>query len=99
MSQQNRVGTHKTVIFTDESGITRVVYHSTPVVSWGKDWVELNTGGYRSATTKTRMNQASNQYGLGYRVWQKHWTWYVDKPDNSTEVFDSKSIRFSRNNN
>jgi hypothetical protein len=24
------------------------------------------------------MNQASNQFGLGFRVYQKEWVWYVE---------------------
>jgi hypothetical protein len=32
------------------------------------------------------MNQASNQFGLGYQVYQKDWQWYVD--------FDGQTIDF-----
>jgi hypothetical protein len=50
---------------------TQVWYHSTCVVEFDKDVIKLCTGGWRTATTKTRMNQASNQFGLGYSVYQK----------------------------
>ena len=30
------------------------------------------------ATTKKKMNQASNQFNLGYEVFQKDWYWFID---------------------
>jgi len=78
MAQTNKVGAHKTRIYTDDAGYTCVLYHSTNVVKYNNDYIILNTGGYYSNTTKLRMNQASNQFGLGYKVYQKNYEWYVD---------------------
>lgn len=77
MSQQQKVGTHRTTVATDASGVTRVTYHSTVVVEFDHKTIILRTCGYRTATTKTRMNQASNQFSLGYSVFQKNYEWYV----------------------
>ena len=77
MGQQQRVGTHKTSIVQLE-GMTSVVYHSTAVVQFNSDKIILNSGGWDTATTKSRMNQASNQYGLGYEVYQVNFSWYVN---------------------
>lgn len=52
-----------------------LVYHNTPVVTYHKDnSIKLNSGGYRSLTTKARMNSA-----LGNRayVFQKNHKWYL----------------------
>lgn len=54
-----------------------MVYHSTEVVRATATIVTLDSGGYRTHTTKTRMNQAANQYGLGYQVFQKDFEWFV----------------------
>ena len=54
-----------------------MVYHSTEVVLATKEKIVLNTGGWTTATTKARMNQASNQFGLGYKVYQKDLAWFV----------------------
>jgi len=78
MARQDRIGNHKTTVSTDTNGLTEVVYHSTPVVSFDSKKIILNTGGYTTATTRTRMNQASNQFALGFRVYQKDWDFYVD---------------------
>jgi hypothetical protein len=77
MSQQHRVGTHKTNIVILQ-GMTSVVYHSTAVVQFNNDKIVLNSGGWETRTTKTRMNQASSQYNLGFEVYQVNYTWYVD---------------------
>ena len=60
-----------------EDGWTHVRYHLTDVVSFKRDFVILRTGGWFTATTKLRMNQAANQFGLGYHVYQKQFAWFV----------------------
>ena len=77
MGQQQRVGTHRTSTVTLQ-GLTSIVYHSTAVVQFDNDKIILNSGGWDTRTTKTRMNQASNQYGLGFEVYQVNYSWYVD---------------------
>lgn len=54
-----------------------VVYHSTEVVKVFPSKIILNTGGWRTATTRTRMNQTSSQFGLGFQVFQKAGEWFV----------------------
>ena len=40
--------------------------------------ITLNSGGYRTATTKRRMNEVSEEYDLGFKVYQKNVDWYID---------------------
>lgn len=77
MSQQYRIGTHKTSVYKDDEGFTRVKYHQTDVVKFNDKVIELNTGGWFTVTTKLRLNQASAQFGLGYSVYQKKGEWFV----------------------
>lgn len=89
MSRINEVGRVATSIVT-ENGITSVYYHGTPVVRFGGGKpVTLNTGGYFTVTTKRRMNQAANQYGLGFSVYQRSRQWYVDH--------NGRTLRFDGN--
>ena len=78
MANQMQVGKHRTTIKTNADGEIIVQYWSTEVVKFTRDLIVLNTGGYETATTKTRMNQASNQFGLGYTVYQKAYRWFVN---------------------
>lgn len=59
MSGQDKIGSHKTKVFTDDEGYTNVVYHETAVVKFNAEKIILNSGGWRTNTTKLRMNQAS----------------------------------------
>lgn len=76
MAQQHRVSGVATKIRQDGS-YTVVSYHSTDVVKFNSDKIILDSGGWLTNTTKTRMNQTSNQYGLGYNVYQKNHNWFV----------------------
>ena len=81
MAQTQTIGTHKTQvnITNDFNGSSlEVYYHNTRVVFYCNGFITLNTGGWSTATTKLRMNQASNQYNLGYRVFQKDFNWFVE---------------------
>jgi len=77
MANLHKLGTHKTMVYPSNDFIN-VKYHNTDVVSFNDNEFILRTGGWFTKTTKDRMNQASNQYGLGYRVFQKNFAWYVD---------------------
>ena len=75
MAQQSRVGTVATTVTQNP---LRVTYHQTIVVALTPKGVRLDSGGWRTSTTKTRMNQASREYGLGFSVFQKDHDWFVE---------------------
>ena len=85
------IGTHKTTISTDDN-ITSIKYHNTDVVKFGPNWIVLNSGGYRSATTKRKMNQTSQVYDLGYKVYQKDYDWFVNYKGNIIEYNNNRLI-------
>lgn len=76
MASMQKVGRTATTIRTD-AGVTRVRYHQTDVVQFTADVITLDSGGWRTATTKARMNQASHQFNLGFRVYQERGVWWV----------------------
>jgi len=97
MSRKDEIGKHATTVVTRD-GITTVAYHNTPVVAWvqAEDMVILDTGGYRTYTTKARMNQTAAMFGLPYHVRQRDGEWFVTVTyaDGSTEVllFEGEQI-------
>ncbi len=76
MAQQHRLGKGNTNV-RGEGNTMIVRFHNTDVVKFTPKTITLNTGGYETATTKTRMNQTSNQFGLGYTVTQKDFSSFV----------------------
>jgi hypothetical protein len=81
MAQTHRIGAHKTTVSHNEYHIY-VTYHTTTIVDVNRSadmqTVTLRSGGWLTPTTKLRMNQASNELGLGYHVFQKDHVWYVE---------------------
>jgi hypothetical protein len=50
--------------------------HATDVITWTPDGkIILNSGGYRTHTTKDRMN---GFLPAGIRVYQKNFNWYIN---------------------
>ena len=76
MTQLNHVTKNNTVVFNDGQH-TIVKYHQTNVVKFNHNEIILNSNGWHTYTTKVRMNQTSNQYNLGYQVFQKDYEWFV----------------------
>jgi len=60
-----------------EDGMTKIYYHETPVVSFNADKIVLDSGGWRTVTTKRRMNEVSREFGLDFDVSQRDFRWFV----------------------
>lgn len=100
MSQTKRVSGVATKILhlrSEIDGVSRdgigVQYHQTVVAAKYGNIVRLNSGGWRTATTKLRMNQFANQYGLAYGVYQKDYNWYVSTKDGDVEFYDGMEVQ------
>lgn len=97
MGQVHTVSRNNTTV-TQRGESLVVTLHSTDVVVVDTDTITLNTNGWKSATTKARMNQASNQYGLGFAVYQDKGEWFV-RFRNTTRShipFVGNSVTFNR---
>lgn len=66
-----------TIINNNRDGI-EVIYHSTKVLTVKNGIVTLNSGGYRTATTKRRMNQGAAKFNLDFVVYQDKFDWFVN---------------------
>lgn len=80
----------------DGNNIT-VTFYGTQIVSVSPYTVWLNTGGYFTATTKRHMNHASDEFGLGYSVYQVKGEWYV-KHGSGVIPFDGNICILNRGN-
>lgn len=94
MGQMQTIGRHKTTVHT-ECGTTTVRYVDTDVVTFDAGLIMLQTGGYRTATTKARMNQTANQFGLGFTVYQRDFGWFV-KTSAGTVPFEEDTLTLDR---
>lgn len=97
MPRMNKIGTHATSV-RKQGDVTTVTYQGTDVVTVTPTQIILNTGGWYSATTKTRMNQAARQLDLPYTVYQKNRDWFVVQNGNwdNPIPFDSITLTLER---
>lgn len=68
MPRLNKISSHNTTVAPRPDGSVVVTLHRTEIVKVFPDRVELDTGGWLTTTTMTRMNQACNELNLGFSV-------------------------------
>jgi hypothetical protein len=62
-------------------GVSFVYLHSNLIAMVGDTWLELFDGGYKSATTKSRLNAILQAHSNGEYVYQKNFDWFVSTKD------------------
>jgi hypothetical protein len=89
MPRNDKLSKYRTSWHTDIHG-GLVKYINTIIVKWdGSKNITLNSDGWQTVTTKRKMNQASNQFGLGYTVYQHKGEWFVCVFGRSPEGYPS----------
>lgn len=74
---------------------TYVRYHATDVVAFDNKEIILKKGGWASATTKARMNQASVEFNLNFHVFQRYGDWFVTD-NHGTYPFNEDELILTR---
>jgi hypothetical protein len=94
MAQTQHFRGVETTTYKDHDGALVGVYRGTPVAKQLGNIITLNTGGWKSNTTKTRMNQFSNTFAhSSFGVVQRNYDWFVLV--NGLELpFNNQSITF-----
>jgi hypothetical protein len=84
-----------TEVVVESDGISVVYLYGNRIAEIGDDFIKLFDGGYRSATTKSRLNAILSVYGCNFDgVFQKKGEWFfhdsyrsIDLPfENGMEV-------------
>ncbi len=76
MPRMSKLSHYKT-LWAVEGDVGSVMYVETLIAAWNEHGIRLDSGKWRTVTTKRKMNQASNQFGLGYQVFQRKGEWFV----------------------
>lgn len=72
-------------------GVSEVRLHGNLIAKVGDTFLQLFDGGWRSNTTKSRLNAILRVHGCGESVYQKDWTWFLSD-NNGTRHFVSGII-------
>ena len=89
-----------TQLEVDADGWRHVRYHATRVVSWrenlnGSVDVILDSGGWRTVTTKQRMNEVSAKYGFGFVVSSLRGAWFVWLREENKNISFKDGMKFT----
>jgi hypothetical protein len=99
MPQQHKLSKYNTSV-KSINGETVVTLHHTDVVRFNDREITLDNGGWCTTTTATRMNQASSQFGLGFRVSRKAKEMFVQVEEangwGKPQAFNGSTITFAR---
>ena len=70
MSQTQKISRNNTCVSNHADGSKSVTLHSTEVAHWNPITRQLRlcTGGWYTVTTRTRMSQAMNEWGIPVRI-------------------------------
>ena len=87
-----------TTITTAPDGTVAVRYHRTDVATLHPDGtVTLRTGGWRTVTTKRRINQALRYFGVPTVLYQFKWDWYLAPYDQGERIPFHDGMRIRAN--
>lgn len=72
-----------------EDDWTIIRYHNTDIVKFNNAYIVLDTGGWFTVTTKSRMNQIAREFQLDFSVYSEDGGWVCNfNPDNDSMAFD-----------
>ena len=57
--------------------VSYVYLYDNKIAEIGETWLMLFDGGYKSKTTKSRLNAILEVHGAGERVYQKNLRWFI----------------------
>ena len=66
------------VIYSPERDASYVHLHGNHIATIGEGFIELYSCGYRTNTTKSRLNAILHEHGNGDGIFQKNYDWFVE---------------------
>ena len=90
----NEVDWHKdnTAVST-ENGVSTVTLHGHKIAEVGDTWLRIFDAGWRTNTTKSRLNAILRAHGNGESVFQKEWQWFISTAEGVVEFEDGFTLR------
>ena len=74
------------VIYSPERDASYVMLHGNHIATIGDTYLELYSCGYKTVTTKSRLNAILKEHGNGARVFQQNFEWVVIDTDNNAPI-------------
>ena len=79
------------VDYNSNTNCSTVVLHRTAIAVYDHNTqaLKLNTGGWHSVTTKSRLNAILSELIAGARVYQKAFDWYLSYNNQTVDFWDN----------
>ena len=79
------------VEYNESTNCSTVVLHRTAIAVYDHNTqaLKLNTGGWYSVTTKSRLNAILDQLITGARVFQRDFNWYLSTNNQTVDFWDN----------
>jgi len=74
---QNWHSANTRVEYENDSRISKVYLHGNLIAEVGETFVKLSDGGWRTSTTKSRLNAILRECGDNDSIYQKNHTWFI----------------------
>ena len=93
VNRNNWSNSNTFVEYNSNTDCSTIVLHRTAIAVWDhkNQALKLNTGGWHSVTTKSRLNAILEELIAGARVYQKNWNWFLNY-NNQTHDFNDGMI-------
>ena len=78
------------VDYNSNTDCSTVVLHRTAIAVYdhNNEALKLNSGGYTTNTTKSRLNAILDEVMYGAKVFQKNWDWYLSYNNQTVDFWD-----------
>ena len=78
------------VDYNSNTNCSTVVLHRTAIAVYDHNTqaLKLNSGGYTTNTTKSRLNAILDEVMYGAKVFQKNWDWYLSYNNQTVDFWD-----------
>ena len=78
------------VDYNSNTDCSTIVLHRTAIAVYDhkNQALKLNSGGYTTNTTKSRLNAILDEVMYGAKVFQKNWDWYLSYNNQTVDFWD-----------
>ena len=90
INRTNWSKSNTTVCYNDSTNCSTISLHGHQIASYDHNTnaVKLDSCGYETVTTKSRLNALLSEVMYGAKVFQKNWEWFVSMYNQTESFFD-----------
>ena len=88
--QINWAGSNTSVSYNESTNCSQIYLHGHLICTFDHNTqaVKLNSCGYQTNTTKSRLNAILDEVKYGAKVFQKNWNWFVSFNNQTVDFVD-----------